>query len=395
MKIYIYPSDQTGCGYYRAIWPAERLMAQGHDVTVVYPNKRHDIVAEFDRRTGEVIDARCPADADVLVFGRVTHPKLAAAIPIWRRKGIAVVVDVDDDLSSIHPANPVFEQLRPSPGNDHSWQTLQHACRDATLVTVSSHALTTRYGLPGRARLLSNYLPDGFYGLRRTDSTTVCWPASVDTHPDDARAFGPALNRISTVFPGVQFLGLGPTEEQQRAAGNDEPQDYVQRCRKTFRLTRDPELWPPVSIYEWPQRLTEVGIGLAPLSETRFNRAKSWLKPLEMSAIGVPWVASPRVEYQRFVKEAGAGILAEKPADWYRELKRLITDEDWRLEQAARLRSAALNFKIRDHAWRWLEVWEEAAMLERRPSRAATVSALPEGAVAGRPSVLPAHSLPR
>lgn len=371
-KIYVYPSDLTGCGYYRAIWPAERLITQGHDVTIVKPGNRQDIVAEIDKRTGLVVDARCPADADVLVFGRVTHTKLAQAIPIWRRKGIAVVVDVDDDLSAIHPSNPVFAQLHPRSGSEHSWHVLHHACRAATLVTVSSQALTTRYGMSGRARVLHNYLPDSFYGLRREDSTTLCWPASIDTHPDDGRALGTTLNKISA-DPNIKILALGPTEEQQRAGGVTEPQDYVKRYRKVMHLVRDPVLWPPVPIYEWPRRLLDVGIGLAPLADTRFNRAKSWLKPLEMSAIGVPWVASPRAEYQLFVKEAGVGTLADKPADWAREIRRLVEDDDWRLEQSARVRSAALAFKIRENAWRWAEVWSEAADLERRPSRAAAV----------------------
>src|SRR5690606_28606720 len=40
MKIYVYPADEYGCGYYRLIWPAQALQAQGHDIQIVMPKQR-------------------------------------------------------------------------------------------------------------------------------------------------------------------------------------------------------------------------------------------------------------------------------------------------------------------------------------------------------------------
>ena len=56
--------------------------------------------------------------------------------------------------------------------------------------------------------------------------------------------------------------------------------------------------------------VAKLGIGVAPLADTKFNAAKSWLKMAEMAALGVPCVVSPRAEYMR-LHEQWIGSLAE------------------------------------------------------------------------------------
>ena len=58
--------------------------------------------------------------------------------------------------------------------------------------------------------------------------------------------------------------------------------------------------------------VAELGVGLVPLLDSAFNRAKSWLKGLEYAALGVPFVASPTPEYVKLAG-LGAGLLADDP----------------------------------------------------------------------------------
>jgi glycosyltransferase involved in cell wall biosynthesis len=118
----------------------------------------------------------------------------------------------------------------------------------------------------------------------------------------------------------------------------------------------------------WPSAVSQIGVGVAPLQDTRFNEAKSWLKPLEYSAVGVPWVASPRAEY-RALHAFGCGALAEKNRDWVRELRRLVNDESYRAEKSNEARAVAARLTIEEHAWRWAEVWAEAVKLARSGTR--------------------------
>lgn len=343
MRTVVYPSDSYGCGSFRAIWPGQHLAAAGHDVEVVGPGDRRVRVVMDGHTVKDVL-----VDADVVVLQRVTHAYMAQAVGVMRAKGITVIVDVDDDLSSIHPSNPAWEVHRPGRGL-HSWHNLALACRTASLVTVSTPALLDVYAKHGRSAVLPNYLPDMYYGLERQDSDVVGWPASVHSHPNDPEVVGGAVARL--VDEGAEFVMRGDSTGAGRA----------------FGLAEDPP-GGGVPIEQWPTTVAALGVGIAPLADTRFNAAKSWLKPLEMSAVGVPWVASPRVEYRR-LHEMGAGMLADRPRTWYREVKRLRESPTMRQELSQAGRAVAEQLRLRDHFWRWAEAWEKAVELDRATPR--------------------------
>lgn len=335
-KIVVFAADETGCGTLRMIAPAQELIRQGYDVRIVLPQHRGVVLHVRDKT---VIDV--DIEADVVVFQRLTHPIVHQAVSVLRRKGIAVVVDVDDDLSAIHPANGAFKALHPSSPSGNSWEHLRTACREATLVTTSTPSLLDVYARHGRGMVLYNQLPDTYRGIPRTDSDTLGWPASLHTHPDDPSVTRGSVARL--VSEGHQFRMIGDTAGAGRA----------------FGLPSDPP-GEGVPIGRWPSEVASLGVGISPLANTKFNRSKSWLKPLEMSALGVPWVASPRVEYTRLHRE-GAGLLADRPRDWYRHLKRLLTSESARAEASEANRAVADSHWLSDHAWRWMEAWEKAA----------------------------------
>jgi hypothetical protein len=295
--------------------------------------------------------------SDVVVFQRVTHRFMAQAVGILRAKGTAVVIDIDDDLSSIHPSNPAYDSMHPrneyrrEPGSReprrHSWANLARACQDATLVTVSTPGLLERYARHGRGRVITNFLPEGYYSAPHTDSDLIGWPAALASHPDDPSAVGGALARLSQ--EGAAFHVVGDP------AG----------CGAAFGLSEEPSGVFGVDVHAWPGEVARLGIGIAPLADTRFNRCKSWLKPLEMSALGVPWVASPRAEYARLA-ERGAGILAERSRTWYRELNRLRQSEDYRAEIAGRGREVADRLRLKNHVGEWADAWSYAREYQSR-----------------------------
>lgn len=349
MKVVVYPADRSGCGFFRLIWVGELLWAAGHDVHVVRAEERQvRLVMERDTVRDVLVEA------DVVVFQRLTHRWMAEAVAILRAKGVAVVVDVDDDLTSIHPSNPAWAGMHPknegTRGPDgqiqrHSWRNLATACRTATLVTVSTPALLPVYASHGRGQVLYNYLPHLYDDLPHQDSDVIGWPGSYHSHPNDPEVVGGAIARL--VDEGATFVMRGdPT-----GAG------------KAFGLAADPP-GGGVPITQWPRAVAELGIGIAPLADTKFNAAKSWLKVEEMCAAGVPWVASPRAEYRR-LHAMGAGLLADRPRSWYRELKRLHGSPALRQEMSEAGRAVAAKLRLADHSWRWLEAWSRAYEMQQ------------------------------
>jgi hypothetical protein len=348
---YVYPADVFGCGYYRLIWVAKALRAAGHDVRLRMPSDREGIGASIDMASGRLVNVIVPDDADVIVMQRVSLSHLVEAIPMIRAKGVAVVVDMDDDLTKIDPSNPAFVALRADAGDRrHTVRNASNACLAATLVTVSTPQLLKVYAPHGRGVVLENRIPARYLDIPHDpDLNSVGWAGSVHSHPLDLQEVGPAVARL--VHERVTtYRGVGPG----------------QRLRAALGLPDEPAVTGSVELQDWPDAIaTHIGVGIAPLADTLFNWSKSWLKPLEMAALGVPWVASPRPEYQRLSRTLGVGLLAERPKDWYRQLKKLVTDPVLRKEQSTAGREAAADWTIEGNAWRWLDVWQSAVDMQR------------------------------
>lgn len=352
MRVSVYPMDMTGCGHFRLIWAAEHLRSQGHDVEVIRPKERKLALVTRD---GHVMDVQWKTPKpDVIVFQRITHPWLAEAVPVLRRQGIAVVVDVDDDLTTLHPRNPVYASLHPKSGvlsdggQKHSWTCLGDACRDATLVTVSTPGLLPVYAAHGRGRIIRNVLPEHYFGVPHDDSGIIGWPAALVSHPDDPSACGGAVARL--VGDGADFRVLGDATA----------------CGAAFGLMRDPDRIGPraIDLPDWPGQVARLGIGIAPLADTRFNRSKSWLKPLELAALGVPCVMSPSEEYTR-LNAMGVGLLAGRARSWYSQLNRLRTNEKARRDLGEAGRAAVDGLRVVKESWRWAEAWADALAIQR------------------------------
>jgi hypothetical protein len=343
--------------------PSEVLQRQGHEIDVRPPEHR-DISLKIsgDRRDRSAyVEDVLNVDADVVVFQRITHRFMAEAIPILRAKGVAVVVDIDDDLTTVHPRNPAYDGYHPKNEwrinqrsgdfSRNSWHNLTEACRQATLVTVSTPALLETYATHGRGQVIFNHLPEHYYGVPHEDSDLIGWPAHLYSHPDDPSALGGAVARLCSSVGDFQVTG-DPTG-----------------CGAAFGLGRDPLGHDPVDIMGWPAAVAELGIGICPLADTKFNRAKSWLKPLELSALGVPWVGSPRVEYER-LHGLGCGVLANTPNRWFKELRRLRESPALRRDRAEAGREVASGFRLELNAWRWIEAWHSAWEVQHGKSHA-------------------------
>ena len=348
MRVYVFPAGLDGCAYYRLIWPAEILAKAGHDVSVIMPSMRDDPMFGIKGavRGDELLDIHVPADADVIVFQRVTHKLLHQGIKLIRRKGIAVVVDMDDDLSRVAASNPAAAWLRPGNGTEHSFMHAQQACDDATLVTTSTEQLQRVYARHGRGRVLHNYIPAHAAQVERDDDGYFGWTGTLFSHSDDPLVVGSAVQRLTN--EGFRYLHVG---------NND-------GIRKVFNITADIQSTGITDIMDWFTAVGKLHVGMAPLADTMFNSAKSWLKPLELGALGIPCVMSPRTEYRK-IANLGIGVMAKSPKEWYRELKRLMTDDTHYAEVSQRTLATANTLQLVDHAWRWAEVWREAHEIER------------------------------
>lgn len=354
MKVYVFPADKHACGRYRLEWPAAALAGQGYDVAVVHPKDanrqiRADVVGK------RMVRVHMPPDCDVAVVQRVTNPYLAEAIPLIRAQGIAVVVDMDDDLTCIDPRNPAWKWLHPASNTGQSWEHCMTACEAATYVTATAPALLQVYARHGRGAVIPNFVPASFTEITHHDSAAVGWAGSVHSHPTDLQAMGNAISRF--VSSGGEFRLVGPRDGLDKAVG--------------VSLAANISCAGNIPFDRWPMYVNTLGVGVAPLADTRFNRSKSALKPLEYSALGIPSIMSPRAEYARLNRVYGIGNLADTPRAWLKTMRDLAGDGARRFEESERdRRTVKDHLTIEANAWRWMEVWETALKLQRATSGA-------------------------
>lgn len=350
MKVYVFPADNAGCGHYRLIWPADTLKRMGHDVVIMPPLKDSGFlvkVEELADGTDRITDVQVPPGADVVVIQRAAHRRQRELITFLRAKGVAVVVDMDDDMSSIHPDNVAFHAYRHNNGTDYSWKWATESCKLATLVTTSTTTLQKVYAAHGRGMVLDNYVPEATLSYDKSSTGCFGWAGTTQSHPNDLQVTGDTVRRLQGDGYSFRVVG-GPS-----------------KVRQNLRLAEDPICTGTVSLQHWIRTMGEtMDVGMIPLAATNFNTSKSRLKGIECMAAGVAWVASPRAEYRRLQRESGCGFLADTPKQWYAHLTRLMTDDVLRKEQVEAGKEYMQTQTYQANAWRWLEAWQRAVEIQ-------------------------------
>jgi glycosyltransferase involved in cell wall biosynthesis len=319
------------------------LRSLGHDVTVFAPGEQANFpVTIFEsprsrRVTLEVDDIGC----DVLVMQRPLDWKWQHVIPQFRALGVKVVVDLDDDIAALRPNHAVYWVNQPSRNPDQNHHHLMRAMQQADMVTVSTPALARKYGRAGHVTVIPNCVPERYLSLprERHERTVVGWTGAVATHPDDLNVMGYALQEVGRSH-----------DFEWRVVGDSLGVRAV--------TSVEPVHVPWVPIHDYAAEVAKFDVGVVPLALHAFNEAKSWLKGLEMSSVGVPFVASPTAPYKNLIAQ-GAGLLAEsnRPKQWSAALKRLLTDRVLYGEMSEAGREVARQWTFESNAWRWEEVW--------------------------------------
>jgi glycosyltransferase involved in cell wall biosynthesis len=342
VKVLLLPADKSGCGYYRMTEPVRAIQELGFDVELEV-----DYGLDVDgERVNGVTTLRDvdPHGADVVVFQRPSNMMMLSAMRLLQSRGIACVVEIDDLFHSVSNAHAGYRGIV----QDGAAERILACAREADLVTVATPALAVEYGRHGRVAVVPNAMPERVLDLppayeRNPDPVTVGW-----THPHDLQIVGTGLRTALDRSSGqARFAILG------QAHGAQERLNLASSVEEIRWL-------PDVDEY-----LQEIGqrfeIGVAPLRDDRFNRSKSWLKPLEYGSRGVFIVRSRVDEYERL----GLGMPARSPKDWARWLSKAVTDYDYRATAAEGVRERIRAFHLTQHtAERWVAAWRQA--LENR-----------------------------
>lgn len=333
--------DDGACSFFRIREPVR--VARSIGVDCEWFGEIQVVATRHPSGATEVHELR--HDCDVLVLQRPLMQATYAIALQAKKQGIKLVVELDDDLHAVHRRNTVepFIDPKKQPWHNRDWAARTIAIAD--LLTVSTPALT-RYG-PEKAVVVRNRLPEACLGLRPAVSPargTVGWTGTIGVHPADLQATEGGLARVQAP---ISIVGddWGVADALKVPPG-----------RVSLGASWDPD----IPAY-WKLIAENIGVGIAPLEQSAFNRAKSSLKITEFAALGIPYVCSPLPEYVKMTKESGAGIIAESRGQWARSLNRLLSNDSEYELMRSRGYEWASRQTLETHVHEWVRAWERAA----------------------------------
>lgn len=336
-SILFWVGEPGGTGEYRCSTPGRALARAGWDV------------AFEEDGIDMTLDGRVRGDPDVIVFCRIMGDYIPDAVRRIRARGrTTVVFDVDDWFAGIPGYNPA--SLLP----DEMIVNMHQAMREADLITCSTPELAEGYSVLNRTVVLPNYLNPEIWQPwqdmpRVRGHIHLGWAGAFHWRGADLELLKPWIYEFLDRHREVRFCAIGCREllEWLGIDGLTTPQ--LPPGPKTSIRNRD--LHPYVHL---PAMLANLDIGLVPLVDNRFNRAKSHCKGLEYNAMGVPTVASPSREYRSFIRPGVNGLLVRRQ-NWAQQAEVILDDLDAYREGA---RKVAEEYWIDDHIHRWVDAYE-------------------------------------
>jgi hypothetical protein len=257
---------------------------------------------------------------DICIVQRTALSSVAALDALVRRLGeysAALVVDVDDAFALIGPDHPEDARYRPLS------KALDRAIAAAAETWFSTPQLRAVYaGKAQRTHIVPNSLDPRLWRDWRASRPPVLAEPKVrmlamgtHTHGADFALIRPALERLAAEQPGsfdLTVIGVAP---------DIAPAPWLHRLSPPA----DAIVYP--RFVRWLRAQGPFDVGLAPLTDTPFNAAKSDIKLLDYAALGLLPLVSAGPAYQADRQAAALAITAGPSAEaWFEALLAVIHD---------------------------------------------------------------------
>ena len=284
--------------------------------------------------------------ADVIVAQRANS---FDGMGVWRRFATPTcrtVYENDDDIWHITRENKAAYDSYAEGGE--SREVVLRLCATASMVTTSTPYLGDlhRELTPGKqVVVLPNYVPEFVLDLKHDDRQgryRLGWAGGA-SHARDIHTATSAVRRFMKRFPQWDLF-LGGTDYRREFGCPPERSFHV----PWIHVCDDPDIF---------YRAIDFDIGICPLLDTQFARAKSWIKALEYMARGIPVIASDVEPYRRFITHGTDGFLVRRDHEWLSALCELARDDKLRLEMGAAAKEKARQNTIEKHYTEWVSAY--------------------------------------
>lgn len=255
---------------------------------------------------------------DVIVFQMVhTEPALRLFLSMKQLfRNTPVITESDDNILSTPDYNPASIAYNEPGSYCRNVAVAQFRASDAMIVSTPS--LKEAYAeFCDHIYIVPNSLDfriwDNVKQRRNKDLIRIGWAGGA-SHNDDLKIIEPVVHKTLEKHPTAQFTFVHGIPPFLR----DIPR--VETVAKFARIDRYPQFMASRNF----------DIGMAPLVDNAFNRAKSNLRWLEYAGLRVPCVASKVGHFEETIRHGEDGLLCHSEQDWLDSIDFLIHDESAR-----------------------------------------------------------------
>jgi hypothetical protein len=331
VRIAFIADPQLPGGWYRGIGPMLALHTRGHDIVQMWTPDRGIL--------GERM-----AGCELLLIHRSHEAEILELVRHAKRRGMAVVYDNDDDMRAIPRGDASHRDYGGFAGS-RAQQEIRRLLQQADLAIASSLQIAERFREYGAEHVvhIENYVPDAALNATAPsngDRIVAGWLAGNEHHLD--------VDRL-------------PLREQVARALDAHPQLIVETLGCSLKLEH--ERYRHVKrrdFFDLPAHLARYDIGLAPIADIPFNRARSNIKVKEYAALGRPWLASPVGPYASLGEKQGGRLVPDD--GWADAIGRLVEKPRERRKLARRARKWGREQAMSANVDRWERVLMEAVV---------------------------------
>ena len=267
-------------------------------------------------------------------------------VELGQKLGQRIVVDIDDFFDGLTPDNHAYYLTHPERNKRTNRDNYAEVIARADTLTVTTPFLLDYYSAVHHdVRMVRNGVHYKMFTLHqhRDRKPVIGWVGSTGYRNGD-------LELLREWLP--DFLEEHDLRFHHSGWHEDHPDIADVTGINPDRVTYT----PLVPITSYAEVFHHFDIGLVPLTEIDFNRAKSNIKGLEYGSAGIPFVASDLPEY-RLLHEDGAGLLARTADDWRAQVEWLL-DYRNRKEAARQTRQTiTARWGIDSRADEWRDVF--------------------------------------
>ncbi len=265
-------------------------------------------------------------ETDICIVQRTAVPTTAKAkelVETLQKNNTRLFIDTDDSFSSINKNHPDYQiQLM-------KIEALSLLIENAEKLFVSTQELAEAYKHPNIV-IIKNSLDFRVWKKRIIESVPQNHPLQLlymgtATHQEDFDLIYPVLDKLANKYPGsfeLTIIGVGVGDKRKK---------WMNDITKEIPSSIYPEF------VSWLQDQGPFDIGLSPLVNNEFNRAKSDIKILDYVATGAVPVASDIAPYRSTALGADILYLAKGLDSWTTLLEQFIKNPEKIREKRARL----------------------------------------------------------